>query len=163
MSRLSGYLARHFMPNTRRLARLGMRIGKNVYIDKAAIIDESHCWLIALGDDVTIAPRAHLLAHDASTNLFLGTTRVANVTVGDRVFIGAGGVILPGVTIGDDCVIAAGAVVTGPVETGSVVAGNPARAIARTEDFLEKHRRQMADSPFFDIAEWTVNAGIPTG
>lgn len=60
------------------------------------IIDPGHCWLIELGDDVTLAPRVHSLAHDASTKRELGYTRIAKVKIGSNVFIGAGSIVLSG-------------------------------------------------------------------
>ncbi len=52
-------------------------------------------------------------------------------TVGKRVSLGSGAVILPGVTIGDGAMIGAGAVVTRDVAAGETVAGVPARVRAR--------------------------------
>lgn len=51
------------------------------------------------------------------------------VVLGDRVWIGAGAIILPGVIVGDGAVVAAGSVVTADVPSQTVVAGNPARVI----------------------------------
>jgi maltose O-acetyltransferase len=51
------------------------------------------------------------------------------VRIGDRVWIGARVMILPGVTIGDDVIVAAGAVVTADCAPGGVYAGVPARRI----------------------------------
>ena len=67
-----------------------------------------------VGDYCTLAPGCRLLG---------------NVHVEDRVFIGAGAVILPRVRIGADATIGAGAVVTGDVAAASTVAGVPARAL----------------------------------
>ncbi len=53
--------------------------------------------------------------------------------IGRDVWIGANAVILGGVTIGDGAVVAAGAVVTKDVESGAVVAGNPARLLRKRE------------------------------
>jgi acetyltransferase-like isoleucine patch superfamily enzyme len=53
--------------------------------------------------------------------------------IGRDAWIGATAVVLGGVTIGDGAVVAAGAVVTKDVETGAIVAGNPARLIRRRE------------------------------
>jgi acetyltransferase-like isoleucine patch superfamily enzyme len=53
----------------------------------------------------------------------------AAVSIGDRVWIGAGAKILKGVTVGDGAVIAAGAIVTRDVPAEALVAGNPARVI----------------------------------
>lgn len=51
--------------------------------------------------------------------------------VGRRASIGSGAVILCGLTIGEGALIGAGAVVTRDVAPGAVVAGVPARALAR--------------------------------
>ena len=53
--------------------------------------------------------------------------------IGRDVWIGANAVILGGVTIGDGAVVAAGAVVTKDVESGAIVAGNPARLLRKRE------------------------------
>jgi maltose O-acetyltransferase len=52
-----------------------------------------------------------------------------NVEIGDRVWLGARAMVLPGVTVGDGCVVAAGAVVTRDCEPDGVYAGVPARRI----------------------------------
>ncbi len=51
------------------------------------------------------------------------------ISIGSRVWIGAGAIILPGVTIGDDTVIGAGSVVNKSIPAGVVAAGNPCRII----------------------------------
>jgi maltose O-acetyltransferase len=51
------------------------------------------------------------------------------VCIGDRVWIGARVMVLPGVTIADDVIVAAGAVVTADCAAGGVYAGVPARRI----------------------------------
>ena len=52
----------------------GLKLGKDYNIQGECIIDPSHCWLIEIGDRVTLAPRVHILAHDASTRRALGYT-----------------------------------------------------------------------------------------
>ena len=58
---------------------------------------------------------------------------VVPTRVGKGASIGSGAVILCGVTIGAGALIGAGAVVTRDVASGSTVAGNPARLLARKE------------------------------
>ena len=74
------------------------------------------------GDQVT-------LMH-AVTFAMDGVDHDARATVGDRVFVGTGVVVMGGVTIGDDATIAAGAVVTRDVRPGTTVGGVPAVEIA---------------------------------
>ena len=61
-----------------------------------------------------------VLAHDASTQIPLGVSKVGRVTIGNEVFVGRGTIILPNVTIGDRVVIGAGSVVTKDIPSGSV-------------------------------------------
>jgi carbonic anhydrase/acetyltransferase-like protein (isoleucine patch superfamily) len=56
---------------------------------------------------------------------------VQPITIGDNVWIGRNALVFPGVTVGENSIVAAGAVVTSDVPPGSVVAGNPARRIAK--------------------------------
>lgn len=53
-------------------------------------------------------------------------------TLGHRVQIGAGAIVLGPVVIGDDVIIGAAAVVISDVPAGSVVVGNPARIVRST-------------------------------
>ena len=142
-----------------RLYALGLTAGKNFSVQKGFHLDPSHCWLITVGDDVTFGPQVRILAHDASMHRALGYTRIAPVTIGDRVFIGAGSVVLPGVRVGNDSIVGAGSVVTKSIPAGEVWAGNPARRLGTTEDFLNKHRKAMEYSVCYDES-YTVRAGI---
>lgn len=139
--------------------KMGVRIGERCKFQFDVVIDHSHYWLIDIGDDVTLAPRVHILSHDASTKTHLGYTKIAPVKIGNRVFIGAGTIILPGVTIGDDVIIGAGAVVTKSIPPGTVASGNPAKPVGSTSDFLQKHREIMKHSAMYG-EEFTTRGGI---
>ncbi len=123
------------------------------------IIDVSHTWLIEIGDDVTLAPRVHILSHDASTKKHLNFTRIGKVKIGNRVFIGAGAIILPGVSIGEDVVIGAGSIVSHDIPAGQVVAGNPAKIICTIDDFIQKKREEMECCPRFG-EEYTLRQQV---
>lgn len=129
--------------NLEKLINRGLKIGNRLTRMSGVIIDPSHCWHISIGDDVILAPNAHILAHDASTKPFLSYTRVANVKIGNRVFIGAGAIILPGVTIGDDVVIGAGSVVSKSIPSNSLAVGSPAHVICMLDEYLNKEKQKM--------------------
>ena len=133
-----------------KLVKMGLTVGKNFNPQLGFDLDASHCWLITIGDNVTFAPDVRVLAHDASTYYAVGYTKIAPVTIGNRVFIGAGSVVLPGVSIGSDSIIGAGSVVTKDVPAGMVFAGNPAKEICATQEFLSKHKQKMQTCPCYD-------------
>lgn len=124
--------------STQWLIAHGMKVGKNFARQTSVILDPHHCHLITIGDSVTIAPRAYILCHDASTQMFLGRTKTAPVTIGNRVFIGAGAMILPGVSIGDDVIIGAGSLVTKDIPSNSLAIGHPAHVVSTLEEYLQK-------------------------
>lgn len=135
---------------TEKLIKMGMQVGKNFNRLHDVILDPSHCWLISIGDNVTIAPRVHILCHDASTKQFLNYTKIGKVTIGNNVFIGAESVVLPGVTIGNNVVIGANSTVTHDLPDGVVAAGNPARIIYTLDKYLEKESERMQRAPCYD-------------
>ncbi len=137
----------------------GCRIGERVNLVPGCIVDDNHCWHIEIEDDVVIAPRVYILAHDASTWLHLGRTRLAPVIIRSKVFIGAGSIILPGVTIGYSSIVGAGSVVTRSVPAETVVAGNPARVVCSLESFLSIRSAEAVGCHEFG-AEFTVEGGI---
>lgn len=137
----------------------GLKVGSNFNMLGGCIIDHSHCWLIRIGDNVTFAPRVHVLAHDASTKRVLGYTRIALTSIGNDVFVGASSTIMPGVTVGDGAVVGAGSVVTKDVAPGTVVAGNPAKPICSTEDYLARQKDELGRVPVFD-ERYTLGGGV---
>lgn len=83
---------------------------------------------IDIGDDCFIGPNVSLLT-DNHTLGDLTTLQPKKITIGNKVWIGAGAIITPGVTIGDGACVGAGSVVTHDVEALTLVAGNPAKQI----------------------------------
>ena len=133
-----------------KLKKRGLKVGTNFKMIGQNIIDPTHCWHIEIGNNVVLAPRVHILAHDASTGLFLGYTKVSNVKIGNNVFIGAGSIVLPGVTIGDNVVIGAGSIVSRDIPTNSVAVGNPAKVICSLDEYLSKEKKLMNTENTFD-------------
>lgn len=134
---------------TEKLISMGMKVGSNFKRLHGVILDPGHCWLIEIGNNVTMAPRVHILCHDASTKTFLNYTKIGRVTIGDNVFIGAESVVLPGVTIGNNVVVGANSTVTHNIPDNSVAVGSPARVISTLDVYLEKERNRMNCSPCY--------------
>ncbi|MBZ5202037.1 acyltransferase [Planomicrobium chinense] len=132
------------------LIEAGLKVGKNFSRQEEVKIDPSHCELITIGDNVILAPRVHILAHDASLKPFLGYTKLGRVTIGNNVFIGANSIVLPNVQIGDNVVIGAGSVVSKDVKSNSVVAGNPARFIKSIDNYLGENNKIIESTTIFD-------------
>lgn len=135
---------------TEKLISMGMKVGTNFQRLNGVILDPSHCWLIEIGDNVTLAPRVHILCHDASTKVHLGYTKIGKVKIGNNVFIGAESVVLPNVTISDNVIIGSNSTVSTDIPEGVVAAGNPAKVICSLEEYLEKHKKSMEHSPIYD-------------
>ncbi len=84
----------------------------------------------------------------------VGHTAKGKPTIGDRVTIGAGAVVLGPITIGDDAVIGANATVVTDVPAGAVFAGPRAKEIARRPPTAT----QSCDGPA-SVAEETFGEG----
>jgi carbonic anhydrase/acetyltransferase-like protein (isoleucine patch superfamily) len=106
-----------------------IRIGDRTNIQDHSMLhvtrQKSSC---TVGDDVTVGHRATL----------------HGCTIGNRVLVGMGAIILDDVVVGDDCIVAAGALLTKgtQVPSGSLVLGAPAKVVrqltAEERAFLTK-------------------------
>ena len=104
--------------------------------DGAAIGDEAEIYNvapIALGARAVVSQKAFLCSasHDHRREDFPLTS--APITLGERAWVAARAIVLPGVSIGAGAAVGAGSVVTRDVESFSVVVGNPARVIKKLE------------------------------
>lgn len=131
------------------LVKRGMKVGSGFSHQQGCFFDPTHCFLITIGDDVTMSLRVTVLAHDASTKRLLGYTKIGQVQIEDHAFIGANVTILPGVRIGEGAVIGAGSVVTHDIPAQTVAAGTPARVICSLADYAAKHRAKMTGENTF--------------
>ena len=102
-----------------------VRIGKRCNVQDLALIHNK----VTIGDDVSIG-------HNAV---------VHGCTIGDRVIVGMGAIVLDGAKIGSDCIIGAGAVVTGKMDApdGSMIIGSP--AIVKRE-LTDKEKQSILDN-----------------
>ena len=155
---IPSWLGVDYGPTIDDMIAMGMKVGKNTSIERARI-DVSHCWLISIGNNVTLAPNVYLLAHDASTKRHLGYTKIGKITIEDGVFVGADTVVMPNVKIGKNSIIGTRSVVTKDVPENSVYAGNPAKFICTLDEYLEKNKEKMKSSPVYD-ASYTLRKNI---
>ena len=108
-----------------------INIGEGTYLNRRvkisaryqAVTIGAYC---LFGPDVLLETSTHSLTEwEGGYRKMIG----APIQIGNRVWIGANAIILPGITIGDNAVVGAGAVVTRDVPPNVVVAGVPARFI----------------------------------
>ncbi|MCP3142244.1 gamma carbonic anhydrase family protein [Pyxidicoccus xibeiensis] len=91
-----------------------IRIGKRTNIQDLSLVHvTTHKHSTSVGDDVTVGH--HVILHGC--------------TVGDRVLVGMGAILMDGVEVGDECIIGAGALLTPgtKVPPGSLVVGSPGK------------------------------------
>lgn len=66
---------------------------------------------------------------------------------------------MPNVTIGNDVIIGANSTVTKNIPDGVVVAGSPAKVICTLEEYLNKEKARMANSPCYG-EEYTLRKDV---
>lgn len=110
----------------------GIVIGARTNIQDNAVLHTGKGYGVSIGENVTIG-------HGAI---------VHGCTVGSRVIIGMGAVVLDGAVVGNDCIVGAGAVVTGKtvVPDGFLVLGSPARAVRPLTDAEREHLLESAET-----------------
>ena len=101
----------------------GVSLGQNVFVGTESFIDDEVPNLITIQDDVIIAFRTTIVAHDDTNN------KVAPITIKKGAYIGTGAIISMGVEIGENAIVGAGAVVTKNVTDNCTVVGIPAKPI----------------------------------
>ena len=117
------------------------RIGAFVEIQRDVIIGrrvrvQSHTFIcsgVRIGDDVFVGHNVTFIndRHPSVEGARTGSWILEPTVVEARASIGSGAVILCGLTIGEGARVGAGAVVTHSVPAGALVAGVPARTLAR--------------------------------
>jgi acetyltransferase-like isoleucine patch superfamily enzyme len=109
-------------------------IGTGTVINRGVVLDGR--FPLTIGDHVSVSIQSVLLTleHDLCDPNFRAVG--APVSIGDRAFIGAKALVLPGVSIGENAAVAAGAVVTKDVPAAAIVGGVPARPIGSRPENL---------------------------
>lgn len=106
-----------------------IRIGEGSIIGDEAKLDGRR--VIEIGRHVNLSTGVWIwtLDHDPQSPRFSSLGRGGRVTIGDRAWLSAGTIVLPGASIGEGAVVAAGSVVAGDLEPYSINAGVPARKV----------------------------------
>ena len=136
----------------------GMHIGKNVNLPASTTIDESHCFLISIGDNCGFGEECHILAHDAQMDEYLNAARLGRVIIHPSCHIGARTVILAGVEIGPRTLVGANSVVSRTLPPNTVCAGSPAKVICSLDEYLDRHREALKTAPTFEYTTYTIDA-----
>lgn len=126
--------------------KAGIKIGDNCYFCSDLPVGRDSS-LLEFGDNVLTSVGVLFLMHDAAPTTISngkGTDYLGRIKVGNRCFIGARAIIMPGVTLADDTVVGAGSVVTHSInEPGYVICGNPAKIICTVQEYLEKNKDKL--------------------
>lgn len=120
-----------------------MHVGKDFYANfSLTVVDDAD---IYIGDHVMIAPNVviatgtHPICPELREQVYQYNLPVH---IGDRVWIGAGSIILPGVTIGENTVIGAGSVVAKDIPANVVAVGNPCRVLREIREYDYEYYRK---------------------
>lgn len=116
----------------RYLRKLGIKIGQRCRIRTMSFSTEPY--LIEIGDHVAIASNTQFITHDGATWCFedLPGGVFGKIVIGNNVFIGINCIILSNTTIGDNCIVGAGSVLRGHFPENSIITGNPAQIVSKT-------------------------------
>ena len=126
----------------------GVRCGDNIQIffPHETHIDVLNPHLLEMGSNIAMTGPVTILTHDYSVfvanHISHGRLfgKQKSVILGNNIFVGWGGTILPGSVISDNVIIGANSVVSGYVKPNSVYAGNPARFLCTIEEYINKRK-----------------------
>lgn len=109
-----------------------LEIGDMTTMTGPMLVAQGGC-SVTLGQDCMVAYGSDIRCSDGHSVIDRATGEslnpAADVRIGNHVWIGIHSQILKGITIADHAIVAARSVVTRPVPGGTIVAGNPAKAI----------------------------------
>ncbi len=127
-------------------------------------IDDTHPWLIEIGDDVQLTGGARILTHDFSWSVLkkkygpvLGMA--GKVKIGNNVFVGSDTTILGGTEIGNNVIIGAGSVIKGKIPDNCVAVGVPCKPVMSLDDFYRKRLEKQEQEAFVLVNEYIRHYG----
>lgn len=110
-----------------------IKVGENTYVGDGSTIQSADGRTVSIGHDCAISHgvRMYTESRDPDHDITSGPTILGDITIGDKVWVGANAYIGPGITIGDHAVVGANSVVTRDVASWTIVGGVPAKPIRR--------------------------------
>ncbi|PKR79943.1 capsule biosynthesis protein CapG [Brumimicrobium salinarum] len=139
IKRLKHFYKRKFWSPEKYARYTGVKIGKNCDIQKVSFGSEPY--LVEIGNHVQITSGTKIFTHGGGwvfRDQYPKLDYFGKVKIKNNVYIGNNSMIMPGVTIGNDVIVGAGSIVTKSIPDGKIVAGNPARIVGETSEFVEK-------------------------
>ncbi len=130
-------------------------LGKDCSIlPSTKIIEPEYTWI---GDRVCLGS-CTLICHDGAAQTInrrhnVSIDRIGPIIIEDDVFVGEDAIILGSTTIGEGSVVGAGSLVRSSVPAGSVVAGNPAKVVAKVEDVVRFWEADTLAMPWRHLIE----------
>ncbi|WP_285007819.1 sugar O-acetyltransferase, partial [Lactococcus formosensis] len=107
---------------------------------------------ITIGDDVMFGPRVSLITPlhpiDAAVRV-RGLEYAKPITIGDRVWLGAGVIVNPGVSIGEGTIVGSGAVVTKDLTAHVITVGNQARILREISE-KDQEYWELQEKDYYD-------------
>jgi acetyltransferase-like isoleucine patch superfamily enzyme len=129
----------------------GVEIGEDVEIFGANLFTfGSEPYLVSIGNEVTISHQVDFITHDGGLRIarsgLPGAYLYGRIQIGDRCFLGAHCVLLPGARVGAGSVIGSGSIVTGEIPPGVVAIGAPAKPVKTAEEYIQSKRNLWVDT-----------------
>ncbi|SMC69877.1 acyltransferase [Moheibacter sediminis] len=151
INRLLNKYRRTFWPAEKYARFVGVKIGKDCLISTKNFPTEAY--LVEIGDHCRIASDVTFFTHGglwSQRKKHKNLDYFGKIKIGNYTYVGEGSKIMPGVVIGNDVIVGAGTIVTKSVPDGMIAAGNPARIVGETKNFVEKIKQ-------FDVGSKGMN------
>lgn len=118
------------------LKKIGVNVGKNIFIGSGVWIDSGHSDMLIIEDHVHIAGECTILCHQRNLlNYHVGDDyaklgyKIEKVHLKKGCLIGQRTMVMPGVTIGEGAIVGAYSLVTKDIPAWTIALGRPAKAI----------------------------------